>query len=401
MNDKEQISEIIRKAMTSPSWSGGSWTINPDKTADAILEVLSTPEPEPSDNQGFWEQTISEAMSKASDRWDDDVAFVAIAERFVEHYSVLDAAIDEARAERDYDDDVPILFRWDAETMSLVRAVDPVEVTPEPSDKVIREFHGNNVWRDSEGVIWMRLDEAIEMRNLDTAAPEPEPSLSVIEAVTQLLDVTLSGTPGVSKALAEKLSSYGLLAVTPEPEPSDDSMDWTRLSNDALVSEGLAILDEECKDMSSAGLHLLHQYVYAVDAEHAVGVAQIHLEAKKSADSERQKVVNYLAGRASSVAPVEDAAATPEPSDDRKCMLCGHLTAEHVWAGCGVLGCACSVRNYEHETVLVAPVEVTRDELADVVYEVLFGQTISRQVADAIQEQFRVSRRDGEDKNND
>lgn len=97
-----------------------------DKELDCIKpEVLSTPEPEPSDYEGFWEQTIGEAMSKASDRWDDDVAFVAIAERFVEHYSELDAAIDEARAERDYDDDVPILFRWDAETMSLVRAVAP------------------------------------------------------------------------------------------------------------------------------------------------------------------------------------------------------------------------------------------------------------------------------------
>lgn len=36
---REQISEIIRYAMTPPSWSGGSWTINPDRTADKILAL--------------------------------------------------------------------------------------------------------------------------------------------------------------------------------------------------------------------------------------------------------------------------------------------------------------------------------------------------------------------------
>ena len=37
-----------------------------------------------------------------------------------------------------------------------------VSTNSEP--KSIREFHGDNVWRDEEGTIWMRLDESIAMQ---------------------------------------------------------------------------------------------------------------------------------------------------------------------------------------------------------------------------------------------
>lgn len=95
----------------------------------------------------------------------------------------------------------------------------------------------------------------------------------------------------------------------------------------------------------------------------------------------------------------------PEPSDEPEPKPTTLFEAIYLWHGIdfNTQG-GLTMRDAESllgAVLAVAPVEVTRDELVDVVYEVLFGQTISRQVADAIQEQFRVSRRDGEDKNND
>ncbi|MFF2054094.1 hypothetical protein ACFVU2_20985 [Leifsonia sp. NPDC058194] len=66
---------------------------------------------------------IEGILEPVNDTWDDDVAEIAILERFVKHYAALDNAIDAARAEHDYNDDRPIVFVWDSERMELVRFV--------------------------------------------------------------------------------------------------------------------------------------------------------------------------------------------------------------------------------------------------------------------------------------
>lgn len=66
---------------------------------------------------------IDGILEPVNDTWDDDVAEIAILERFVNHYAQLDNAIDAARSERDYNDDVPIVFVWHPEQMRLVRLV--------------------------------------------------------------------------------------------------------------------------------------------------------------------------------------------------------------------------------------------------------------------------------------
>ncbi len=63
---------------------------------------------------------IGGILEPVNESWDDDVAEIAILERFVKHYAALDNAIDAARAENDYNDDTPIRFIWDPEMGCLV-----------------------------------------------------------------------------------------------------------------------------------------------------------------------------------------------------------------------------------------------------------------------------------------
>jgi hypothetical protein len=121
---------------------GEFYPVKPDifaKTYEAV-EVLSTPEPEPSVDV---ETIIDRALRN------DSMLTQMLAEELElggDASTLLIVFCDWLRGESD---------------PAEITAVAPVEVVPEPapSDKVIREFHGDNVWRDSEGVIWMRLDE--------------------------------------------------------------------------------------------------------------------------------------------------------------------------------------------------------------------------------------------------
>lgn len=66
---------------------------------------------------------IEGILEPVSDTWDNDVAEIAILERFVKHYAELDNALDAARAEDDYNDERPIVFVFDPAAGGLVRLV--------------------------------------------------------------------------------------------------------------------------------------------------------------------------------------------------------------------------------------------------------------------------------------
>jgi hypothetical protein len=63
----------------------------------------------------------NEMAGHMGDRWEDDVAQIAIICRFMEHYGDLDRQIDAAREEDDFEGH-PLAFVWSDDEMTLVRA---------------------------------------------------------------------------------------------------------------------------------------------------------------------------------------------------------------------------------------------------------------------------------------
>ena len=68
---------------------------------------------------------LDELCEHMSERWEDDIAQSALVYNFVEHWGAVDRALDEARAEDDYDDVKPIWFMFDPLAGGLVRAKTP------------------------------------------------------------------------------------------------------------------------------------------------------------------------------------------------------------------------------------------------------------------------------------
>lgn len=81
---------------------------------------ITTPTDDERESDYLSLEEIGEAMLAASDRWDGDEAMHAIVLRFIEHYSTLDHAIDQALSAADYEDDAPIWFQWDSDSGALV-----------------------------------------------------------------------------------------------------------------------------------------------------------------------------------------------------------------------------------------------------------------------------------------
>lgn len=64
---------------------------------------------------------LNELCAHMSDQWDGDSAQSDLVGQFAEHYGDLDRAIDQARAEDEYNDEKPLWFKFDPESHGLVR----------------------------------------------------------------------------------------------------------------------------------------------------------------------------------------------------------------------------------------------------------------------------------------
>lgn len=62
----------------------------------------------------------------------------------------------------------------DCPNLDVHRGLDALASRPAPAEtKTIRQFHGDDVWRDDEGLIWVRLSESIEAVEFARSVPAP------------------------------------------------------------------------------------------------------------------------------------------------------------------------------------------------------------------------------------
>lgn len=96
------------------------------------------------------------------------------------------------------------------------------------TEKTIREFHGDDVWRDDEGVIWMRLSEATEsIERASRTTTAPADLLDIV--ATDQTEALRSGVENVygPGALDRLMAIHGHGPVSAAPVSSREQVEGT------------------------------------------------------------------------------------------------------------------------------------------------------------------------------